>query len=173
MQASTIRLSLITALTLAAFTAPAAAGLSDSRNFAYEFSARYANQGYRVQPGFSDLDNEGTERRFEFSVSRGVDYIFLLAGDRSVTKIDIMVFDENKNLLVEDKRTRGKWAGIAWTSNYTGTAHVWIRIARTTDSPVGWTALVGRRGNTGFVPPSPASPGGGADASEDPAGATE
>ena len=144
---TTLALALGLALTaLPAFGQQQTGGIPEARNNAYVMASRFANQGFFIQPAKSDICGQGATLKFMFSVNTGVDYMFVLAGDRRVQDIDVYVYSETGQQLVADTRANvGRFAGVQWTSDFNGTVQVYVHVARA-NGLASWSALVGRRG---------------------------
>jgi hypothetical protein len=90
---------------------------------------------------------------FVIQVNAGIDYLFILAGDRNALDTDLWIESEFGNTIVKDIRKMDNGlSGVRWRSDYNGSANVVVHFARAT-SRCGWAALLGRRGTpTNRVP---------------------
>ena len=103
------------------------------------FSNFYFNPSYEGHAGYA------TTLEFTIRVAVGIDYIFILAGDRYCQDVNVWIESENGNTLVKDTRKSGLGlCGVRWRSDYNGTVTVVVHFARVS-SRCGWAALIGRR----------------------------
>jgi hypothetical protein len=130
---------------------------SEAADRAYEMAMRYSGMGYYMTPSKEGHGGFGVTLEFEIPVNRGLDYVFILAGDRFCEDVEVWVeAEETANTLVKDTRLKHNGlAGVRWRSDYNGSVTVVVHFARVT-SRCGWSALVGRRG----TPTSTYQPGG-------------
>jgi len=115
-------------------------------------SQNYLRLGYIVSTVEEGRSSSGDTVKFVMPVQRGFDYILIVIGDRS----DQMIWIESEigSTIIKDTRAnQNGFAGVAWTSNYTGTVDVVIQFEGFS-GPASWTALAGRRGRG-----APADPG--------------
>lgn len=169
---------------LMAFLLPAGKAFADpasAEDDAYGMSVKYTQKGYAMAPtNTSGVGGSGTLIRFIVPVSRGLDYVFLAGIDDFVKDIDIYVYDEVGNLILDDRRPTRR-AGVQFRSAYNGTVQVYLHL-RQTNGMGAYSVLVGRRGSVrekndttnpdGSLVTDPSLPGGGAPATtkEAPAG---
>lgn len=113
---------------------------------AYKMAVRYTQQGFLMSPtNHFGLGGSGYTMKFNFySVSKGVDYVFLAGGDLAAKDIDMYVYDEVGSLILDDRRTDSK-AGVKFRSSYSGYVVVYVHIARASGL-ASFSLLVGRRG---------------------------
>lgn len=140
-------------LTAAALHADPAA----AEDVAYQMAKRYTDKGFAMAPTDNwGLLGMGGAVRFLVPVSKGIDYVFLVGTDAAARDVDIFVYDDVGNLILDDVRP-GKLAGVQFRSSYNGTAIVYLAM-RNADGLAAWYVLVGRRGaaKAGIsVPPGP------------------
>ena len=108
------------------------ADVSEARDMAYRIGAKLRDRGFTLFPG-DHGDNSKEVQEFEFPVTKGLDYAFLVASDGflkttlrdgSVTSridIDLYLEDENGTHIVADTRADMD-AFVEFTSTYNGTA---------------------------------------------------
>jgi hypothetical protein len=129
-------------------TAPqACADPAEAADRAYLMASKYSNMGFYMTPSKEGHGGLGVTYEFEVPVNRGLDYVFIIAGDQYCQELEIWVeAEETGNTLVKDtRRAPNGLAGVRWRSDYNGTVDVVVHFARVTDR-CGWCALVGRRG---------------------------
>ena len=123
---------------------------------AYNMSVYYTQRGFAMAPtNTNGVGASGTMIRFIVPVSKGLDYVFLAGIDLAVKDIDIYVYDEVGNLILDDRRPTRR-AGVKFRSAYNGTVQVYLHLK----SAVGlgaYSVLVGRRGavRENYIPTSP------------------
>lgn len=134
--------------------------LSQAREMAYRIAEKLRGRGFTLFPG-ENGDNSKTVQTFEFPVTKGVDYAFLVASDIAATisdkasrgfrfNIDLYIEDEFGTQIVADQRDEVD-AFVQFTSQYNGTAKAKLVIA--SDASVGGKTyrrfffLMGQRGS--------------------------
>jgi len=136
------------AMGLAALILPAGRAFADpasAEDDAYQMAVKYTQRGYAMAPtNTSGVGAGGTLIRFIVPVSRGLDYVFLAGIDDFVRDIDIYVYDEVGNLILDDRRPTRR-AGVQFRSAYNGTVQVYLHL-RQTNGMGAYSVLVGRRG---------------------------
>jgi len=132
---------------LTAFAPHARADVAEASDRAYQMAMKYSGMGYYMTPSKEGHGGFGVTYEFEVPVNRGLDYVFVLAGDHYAEEVEVWVeAEETGNTIVKDtRRVRNGLAGVRWRSDYNGTVNVVVHFARVTDR-CGWCALVGRRG---------------------------
>jgi len=139
--------ALTLALTLLPNSALFAQSNQEAADKAYQMAAKYSAMGYYVTPSKEGRAGFATTLEFTMPVNMGLDYIFILGGDRYTQDIDIWIESEAGTTIVKDTRATGNgMAGVSWRSEYNGTVNVVVHFARVT-SRTAWAALAGRRGN--------------------------
>ena len=137
-----------------------------AEDIAYRMAIKYTQRGFAMAPsGYTGtlLEASGGVQRFIVPVSKGVDYVFLVGGDAYVKDLDLFVYDEVGNLIMDDRRAFNM-AGVRFRASYNGYAKVYVRIEPETivgaktdannnledftssPGPAAWYALIGRRG---------------------------
>lgn len=141
--------SILTAgLVIAGFANSAQAqSTAQAADRAYEMAMKYSNMGYYMTPTKEGRAGFGVTLQFEMPVNRGLDYVFILAGDKYCQDVDVWIeVEDTGNTLVSDTRkTSNGLAGVRWRSDFNGTVNIVVHFARVS-SRCGWSALVGRRG---------------------------
>jgi hypothetical protein len=125
---------------------------------AYQMASKYAAMGYYITPSKEGRAGFATTLEFTMPVNMGLDYIFIIGGDKYTQDLDIWIESETGNTIVKDTRPiQNGMAGVSWRSDYNGTVNVVVHFARVS-SRTAWAALAGRRGNLAF-PDKGVSPG--------------
>ena len=124
---------------------PAAADPAEAEDVAYRMAKTYIDRSFVIAPTDNfGLVGEGGVIQFLVPVNRGLDYVFLAGTDGMARDVDIYVYDEVGNLILDDRR-RQKNAGVQFRSSYNGTANVYLHMAGA-EGIASWCVLVGRRG---------------------------
>ena len=128
-------------------TFPVRADVTEAADKAYTMAMKYSGKGFYMTPSKEGHAGLGMTIEFEVPVNRGLDYVFIVGGDRFCEGIEVWIeAEETGNTLVKDTRkARNGMAGVRWRSDYNGSVNVVVNFARVT-SRCGWCALVGRRG---------------------------
>ena len=92
----------------------------------------------------SGLGGAGFTVRLLIPVSKGLDYVILVGGDRASKDVDLYVYDEVGSLILDDRRSNRN-AGVQFRSSYNGTVEAYVHIARA-NGMAAYAVLVGRRG---------------------------
>lgn len=127
-----------------------------AEDIAYQMAKRYIDKSFAMSPtDNSGLLGMGGAVKFLVPVNKGLDYVFLVGTDAAAKDVDIYVYDDVGNLILDDVRV-GKLAGVQFRSSYNGTAIVYLAM-RNADGLAAWYVLVGRRGNikSGITVPAP------------------
>jgi hypothetical protein len=132
-------------LTIAAQQAKA--DTAEAADRAYQMAAKYSAMGYYMSPSREGHGGFGVTYEFEVPVNRGLDYVFIVAGDHYCQDVDIWVeAEESGNTLVKDTRKiHNGLSGVRWRSDYNGSVNIVVHFAQVS-SRCGWCAVVGRRG---------------------------
>lgn len=157
---------------------PASADPAEAEDVAYRMAKTYIDRSFVIAPTDNfGLVGEGGVIQFFVPVNRGLDYVFLAGTDAMARDVDIYVYDEVGNLILDDRRGQ-KNAGVQFRSSYNGTAIVYLHMAGA-QGIASWCVLVGRRGADkaslqSGLPPAVAQPpaGGFTSAAPDPNRAT-
>lgn len=124
---------------------PAAADPAEAEDVAYRMAKTYIDRSFVIAPTDNfGLVGQGGVIQFLVPVNRGLDYVFLAGTDGMARDVDIYVYDEVGNLILDDRR-RQKNAGVQFRSSYNGTAIVYLHMAGA-EGIASWCVLVGRRG---------------------------
>ena len=141
---------------------------AEAADRAFEMAMKYSGMGYYIAPSKEGHAGFATTLEFTVPVNRGLDYVFILAGDRYALDVDVWIESETGNDIVKDTRKIDNGlAGVRWRSDYNGSVTVVVNFAKVT-SRCGWAALVGRRGTViapevsgiGTTPPTTPQPAG-------------
>jgi hypothetical protein len=136
---------LITGALLIASTAALKADPREAEDVAYRMATSYVAKGFSMAPtDHSGVLGGGQAIRFLIPVTKGLDYVFLAGADQSALDIDVYVYDEVGNLILDDRRST-RLAGVQFRASYNGTAMVYLHMARA-DGLASYYVLVGRRG---------------------------
>ena len=112
---------------------------------AYKMAFRYIQKSFALSPtNTSGLGSVGYTVRVLIPVSKGLDYVILIGGDRAAKDIDLYVYDEVGGLILDDSRD-DRHAGVQFRSSYSGTVEAYVHIARA-NGLAAYAVLVGRRG---------------------------
>lgn len=123
---------------------------AEAADKAFQMASKYAAMGYMVTPSREGFAGFATTLEFTMQVNQGLDYVFILAGDKYALDVDVWIESEVGNTIVKDTRkVDNGLCGVRWRSDYNGTATVVVHFARVT-SRCGWSAVVGRRGSVSF-----------------------
>lgn len=135
---------------------PVHADPAEAEDTAYRMAKRYVDKGFAMAP----TDNYGVAGggeaiRFYVPVNKGLDYVFLVGTDQMAVDVDIYVYDDVGQLILDDRRV-GRLAGVQFRSSYNGTAVVYMVMAQARGL-ASWYVLVGRRGvpKAGIPAPTP------------------
>jgi hypothetical protein len=119
----------------------------EAEDVAYRMATSYVAKGFSMSPtDNSGVLGGGQALRFLIPVTKGLDYVFLCGADQSALDVDVYVYDEVGNLILDDRRST-KLAGVQFRAAYNGTALVYLHMARA-DGLASYYVLVGRRGAT-------------------------
>ncbi len=141
---TTIKHLAVGALLLASTTA-LKADPREAEDVAYRMATSYVAKGFSMAPtDNSGVLGGGQALRFLIPVTKGLDYVFLCGADQSALDVDVYVYDEVGNLILDDRRGT-KLAGVQFRAAYNGTALVYLHMARA-NGLASYYVLVGRRG---------------------------
>jgi hypothetical protein len=136
---------LLTGALLLASTSVLKADPREAEDVAYRMATSYVAKGFNMAPtDNSGVLGGGQALRFLIPVTKGLDYVFLCGADQSALDVDVYVYDEVGNLVLDDRRG-AKLAGVQFRASYNGTALVYLHMARA-DGLASYYVLVGRRG---------------------------
>jgi hypothetical protein len=136
---------LLTGALLLASTNVLKADPREAEDVAYRMATSYVAKGFSMAPtDNSGVLGGGQALRFLIPVTKGLDYVFLCGADQSALDVDVYVYDEVGNLILDDRRGT-KLAGVQFRAAYNGTAMVYLHMARA-NGLASYYVLVGRRG---------------------------
>jgi hypothetical protein len=136
---------LITGALLIASTTVLKADPREAEDVAYRMATTYVAKGFSMAPtDHSGVLGGGQAIRFLIPVTKGLDYVFLAGADQSAQDVDVYVYDEVGNLILDDRRST-RLAGVQFRASYNGTAMVYLNMARA-NGLASYYVLVGRRG---------------------------
>ncbi|MGF1656318.1 MAG: hypothetical protein ACFCU3_04990 [Verrucomicrobiales bacterium] len=139
--------SLVAWLLLIAVTLIPCTALADpakAEDDAYSMAVYYTQRGFAMAPtNHNGVGGTGTVIRFIIPVTRGLDYAFLVGVDQAMRDVDLYVYDEVGNLILDDRRPNRR-AGVRFRSSYSGTVQVYLHIA-SASGLASYSVLVGRR----------------------------
>ncbi len=117
----------------------------------YNMAVRYTARGFYLSPtNTSGVGTAGFTVKVMIAVTKGLDYLILVGGDAFAIDLDLYVYDEVGQLILDDRRAQHDpharhVAGVKFRSSYTGTAEAFVHIARARGL-ASYAVLVGRRG---------------------------
>lgn len=139
------RLIAITMAGLLIHSMPCHADPAQAEDDAYKMAIRYIQKSFAMSPtNSSGLGGVGYTVRLLIPVSKGLDYVILIGGDRAAKDVDLYVYDEVGGLILDDRRD-DRHAGVQFRSSYSGTVEAYVHIARA-NGLAAYAVLVGRRG---------------------------
>jgi hypothetical protein len=117
----------------------------EAEDVAYRMAATYVAKSFSMSPtDHTGVLGGGQALRFLVPVTKGLDYAFLVGADQNAMDVDVYVYDEVGNLILDDRR-KSKLAGVQFRASYNGTALVYLHMARASGL-ASYYVLVGRRG---------------------------
>ena len=131
----------------------------------YNMAVRYTQRGFAMSPtNTSGVGTAGFVVKVMIPVTKGLDYLILVGGDSSAVDLDLYVYDEDGQLILDDRRPprhavreriregrrggvepAGDEAGVKFRASYTGTVEAFVHIAAARGL-ASYAVLVGRRG---------------------------
>jgi hypothetical protein len=112
---------------------------------AYSMAVHYTARGFYMSPtNTSGIAGTGFTVKVLIPVSKGLDYVILIGRDAFARDIDLYVYDEVGQLILDDRRPTSR-AGVKFRSSYNGTVQAIVHIARA-QGLCAYAVLVGRRG---------------------------
>src|SRR4051812_17162686 len=112
---------------------------------AYQMAVRYTATGFYMSPtNTSGIAGAGYTVKVMIPVSKGLDYVILIGRDQFARDIDLYVYDEVGQLILDDRRATSR-AGVKFRSSYTGTVQAIVHMAAARGL-ASYAVLVGRRG---------------------------
>src|SRR5205085_4175711 len=130
----------------ACLAAPASfADPAKAEDDAYSMAVHYTARGFYMSPtNTSGIAGSGYTVKVLIPVSKGLDYVILIGRDAFAKDIDLYVYDEVGQLILDDRRPTSR-AGVKFRSSYNGTVQAIVHIARA-QGLASYAVLVGRRG---------------------------
>ena len=152
-------------IALLAFAPLVHADPAKAEDACYEMAVHYTQAGFAMSPtNTSGVGTAGFVVKVMIPVTKGLDYLILVGGDSSAVDLDLYVYDEDGQLILDDRRrTRrqvrerlregrrgavepaGDESGVKFRASYTGTVEVFVHIALA-QGLASYAVLVGRRG---------------------------
>ncbi len=131
---------------VACLAAPASfADPAKAEDDAYHMAIHYTATGFYMSPtNTSGIATSGYTVKILIPVSKGLDYVILIGRDRFARDIDLYVYDEVGQLILDDRRASSR-AGVKFRSSYNGTVQAIVHMARA-EGVASYAVLVGRRG---------------------------
>jgi hypothetical protein len=112
---------------------------------AYHMAVHYTATGFYMSPtNTSGIAGTGFTVKVLIPVSKGLDYVILIGRDTFARDIDLYVYDEVGQLILDDRRPSSR-AGVKFRSSYSGTVQAIVHIAHA-HGLCSYAVLVGRRG---------------------------
>ena len=133
----------------------------------YNMAVHYTQTGFAMSPtNTSGVGTAGFVVKVMIPVTKGLDYLILVGGDRFAVDLDLYVYDEDGQLILDDRRPArrevrerlrhfqgkrgavepaGDESGVKFRSSYTGTVEAFVHIAAA-QGLASYAVLVGRRG---------------------------
>jgi hypothetical protein len=125
--------------------ASAKADPAKAEDDAYSMAVHYTARGFYMSPtNTSGIGGAGYTIKVLIPVSKGLDYVILVGRDAFARDIDLYVYDEVGQLILDDRR-RDSRAGVKFRSSYNGTVQAIVHIAAARGL-ASYAVLVGRRG---------------------------
>jgi hypothetical protein len=150
---------------LVAFAPLVHADPAKAEDVCYDMAARYTQRGFAMSPtNTSGVGPAGFVVKVMIPITKGLDYLILVGGDKFARDLDLYVYDEDGQLILDDRRTprravrerlregrrggvepSGDEAGVKFRASYTGTVEAFVHIAAA-EGLASYAVLVGRRG---------------------------
>jgi hypothetical protein len=141
-----LKYALAFVLGVASLAAPASfADPAKAEDDAYHMAVHYTSIGFYMSPtNTSGIAGSGYTVKVMIPVTKGLDYVILIGRDAFAKDIDLYVYDEVGQLILDDRRPSSR-AGVKFRSSYTGTVQAIVHMARA-QGLASYAVLVGRRG---------------------------
>jgi hypothetical protein len=115
----------------------------------YNMAVRYTQRGFAMSPtNTSGVGTAGYVVKVMIEVTKGLDYVVLIGGDKFAKDLDLYIYDEVGQLILDDRRAEraahGR-AGVKFRAEYTGSVEAFVHIAAA-QGMASYAILVGRRG---------------------------
>jgi hypothetical protein len=152
-------------IALLAFAPLVHADPAKAEDACYEMAVHYTQAGFAMSPtNTSGVGTAGFVVKVMIPVTKGLDYLILVGGDRFAVDLDLYVYDEDGQLILDDRRRArqavrerlrrgrrgavepaGDESGVKFRASYTGTVEAFVHIAAA-QGLASYAVLVGRRG---------------------------
>jgi hypothetical protein len=111
----------------------------------YSMAVHYTQRGFAMSPtNTSGVATAGFVVKVMIPITKGLDYVILVGRDKFAKDVDLYVYDEDGQLILDDRRTDTR-AGVKFRASYTGTCEAFVHMARA-QGLAAYALLVGRRG---------------------------
>jgi hypothetical protein len=115
----------------------------------YNMAVRYTQRGFAMSPtNTSGVGTAGYVVKVMIEVTKGLDYIILVGGNKFAKDLELYVSDEVGQLILDQSRAEASAhgrAGVKFRAEYTGSIEAFVHIARA-QGLASYAILVGRRG---------------------------
>ena len=132
-----------------ALATPSHADPAKAEDDCYDMAVRYTQRGFAMSPtNTSGVGTAGYVVKVMIEVTKGLDYLILVGGDKFARDLDLYVYNEVGELILDDRRYGSGLhhrAGVKFRASYTGTVEAFIHIAAA-QGMASYAVLVGRRG---------------------------
>jgi len=152
-------------IALLAFAPLVHADPAKAEDACYEMAVHYTQAGFAMSPtNTSGVGTAGFVVKVMIPVTKGLDYLILVGGDKFAVDLDLYVYDEDGQLILDDRRRprravrerlrqgrrgavepAGDESGVKFRASYTGTVMAFVHIAAA-QGLASYAVLVGRRG---------------------------
>jgi len=111
----------------------------------YNMAVHYTQRGFAMSPtNTSGVATAGFVVKVMIPITKGLDYVILVGRDKFAKDVDLYVYDEDGQLVLDDRRADTR-AGVKFRASYTGTVEAFVHVARA-QGLAAYALLVGRRG---------------------------
>jgi hypothetical protein len=111
----------------------------------YSMAVHYTARGFAMSPtNTSGVATAGFIVKVMIPITKGLDYVILVGRDKFAKDVDLYVYDEDGQLILDDRRAETR-AGVKFRASYTGTCEAFVHMARA-QGLAAYALLVGRRG---------------------------
>ena len=152
-------------IALLAFAPLVHADPAKAEDACYNMAVRYKERGFYMSPtNTSGVGPAGFIVKVMIPITKGLDYLILIGGDTFAVDLDLYVYDEDGQLILDDRRPprravrermregrrggvepAGDESGVKFRASYTGTVEAFVHIAAARGL-ASYAVLVGRRG---------------------------
>jgi len=96
----------------------------------YSMAVHYTARGFAMSPtNTSGVATAGFIVKVMIPITKGLDYVILVGRDKFAKDVDLYVYDEDGQLILDDRRTDTR-AGVKFRASYTGTCEAFVHMAR-------------------------------------------